>query len=202
LTSGSACVEMKEGRHIDRVAAEIVAFLSHGEQTIDGLYDGLPPADFQYVSDALTVAMGHGNVQQHVVSLLGQDGRLVRGPRLLRRSRTLIERLCMVHVCVMPVRLVEFHILLNLAVGERHGYGTVQDIDERGDTPVPDIGTMYRALARRVEERFIERRRGSAPHAGDELSRLSAARRAAPRVGASSRRASAIVTRRPASLMW
>jgi DNA-binding PadR family transcriptional regulator len=55
-----------------------------------------------------------------------------------------------------PLRPVEFHILLSLAAGERHGYGIIQDIQERGDTPVPDVGTMYRALARMVEARLIE----------------------------------------------
>ena len=51
----------------------------------------------------------------------------------------------------LPVRPVEFHILLSLAGGERHGYGIIQDIEARGDTTVPDVGTMYRALARMVE---------------------------------------------------
>ena len=55
----------------------------------------------------------------------------------------------------LPLRPVEFHILLSLAAGERHGYGIVQDIQERGDAAVPDIGTMYRALARLVESALI-----------------------------------------------
>lgn len=54
------------------------------------------------------------------------------------------------------LRPVEFHILLSLASGERHGYGIIQDIQARGDTAVPDVGTMYRALARMVEQRLIE----------------------------------------------
>ena len=56
----------------------------------------------------------------------------------------------------LPLRPVEFHILLSLAAGERHGYGIIQDIQERGDAPTPDVGTMYRALARMVEARLIE----------------------------------------------
>jgi DNA-binding PadR family transcriptional regulator len=56
----------------------------------------------------------------------------------------------------MLLRPVEFHILLSLAAGERHGYGIIQDIQDRGDAPVPDVGTMYRALARMVEEGLIE----------------------------------------------
>ena len=48
---------------------------------------------------------------------------------------------------LLPLRPVEFHILLSLATGERHGYGVIKDIERRGDTSVPDVGTMYRALA-------------------------------------------------------
>jgi len=56
----------------------------------------------------------------------------------------------------LPLRRVEFHILLSLAVGERHGYGIIQDIQARGETSVPDVGTMYRALARMVETGLVE----------------------------------------------
>ena len=54
------------------------------------------------------------------------------------------------------LRPVEFHILLSLAAGERHGYGIIQDIEARGETSVPDVGTMYRALARMVEAGLIQ----------------------------------------------
>lgn len=67
------------------------------------------------------------------------------------------------------LRPVEFHILLSLAAGERHGYGILQDIEARGETSVPDVGTMYRALARLLENRLIEAAdRRPAPDAGDE----------------------------------
>jgi DNA-binding PadR family transcriptional regulator len=69
----------------------------------------------------------------------------------------------------LPLRQVEFHILLSLASGERHGYGIIRDIEARGETSVPDVGTMYRALARMVESGLIEAAtRRSAPDAGDE----------------------------------
>ncbi len=69
----------------------------------------------------------------------------------------------------LPLRPVEFHILLSLAAGDRHGYGIIQDIQERGDSPVPDIGTMYRALARMVEASLIEAaERRPASNASDE----------------------------------
>jgi DNA-binding PadR family transcriptional regulator len=69
----------------------------------------------------------------------------------------------------LPLRRVEFHILLSLAAGERHGYGIIQDIEARGESPVPDVGTMYRALARMVESGLIEAAaRRPAPDSGDE----------------------------------
>jgi DNA-binding PadR family transcriptional regulator len=68
-----------------------------------------------------------------------------------------------------PLRAVEFHILLSLAAGDRHGYGIIQDIEERDNTSVPDVGTMYRALARMVENGLIEAatRRASADNADE-----------------------------------
>jgi DNA-binding PadR family transcriptional regulator len=59
----------------------------------------------------------------------------------------------------LPLRPVEFHILLSLSAGERHGYGIIQDIEARGEAVVPDVGTMYRALARLVEQALIDERR-------------------------------------------
>ena len=56
---------------------------------------------------------------------------------------------------LLPMRPVEFHILLSLTESERHGYGILQDARERGEA-VPDIGTMYRALARMVDQGLIE----------------------------------------------
>ena len=67
------------------------------------------------------------------------------------------------------LRPVEFHILLTLAAGERHGYNIIQDIEARGETVVPDEGTMYRALARMLEGGLIEAAaRRPAPDADDE----------------------------------
>ena len=66
----------------------------------------------------------------------------------------------------LPLRPVEFHILLSLAAGERHGYGIIQDIEARDDFAVPDVGTMYRALARMVESGLIDT--GRSTGSGDE----------------------------------
>src|SRR5262245_9798327 len=56
---------------------------------------------------------------------------------------------------LLLLRPVEFHILLSLAGGERHGYGIMQEVKERGEA-VPDVGTLYRALARMVDQGLIE----------------------------------------------
>ena len=67
------------------------------------------------------------------------------------------------------LRPVEFHILLSVAAGERHGYGIIQDIQERGEASVPDVGTMYRALARLAEAGLIQASaRRAAADAGEE----------------------------------
>lgn len=67
----------------------------------------------------------------------------------------------------LALRPVEFHILLTLAAGERHGYGIIQDIEARGETV--DEGTMYRALARMLENGLIDAAaRRPAPDADDE----------------------------------
>ena len=68
-----------------------------------------------------------------------------------------------------PLRPVEFHVLLSLAGGERHGYGILQDARERGEGTVPDVGTLYRALARMVDQGLIEEgNRRAASEVGEE----------------------------------
>lgn len=56
----------------------------------------------------------------------------------------------------LPLRPVEFHVLLSLSAGERHGYGIIKDVEARDARAVPDVGTMYRALARMAESGLIE----------------------------------------------
>lgn len=70
----------------------------------------------------------------------------------------------------LPLRPVEFDILLSLSRGDRHGYGIIQDIEARSDTAVPDVGTMYRALARLSEQRLIE---GAASREGADERRIN-----------------------------
>jgi len=54
----------------------------------------------------------------------------------------------------LPLRPVEFEVLLSLAGGERHGYGILQDAEARG-AKAPDVGTLYRALRRMEDEGLI-----------------------------------------------
>ena len=78
------------------------------------------------------------------------------------RSRRPIE-------AFLPLRPVEFHILLSLAAGDRHGYGIIQDMEGRGEAKVPDVGTLYRALARMSEQGLIAAAaQREAPDAGNE----------------------------------
>jgi DNA-binding PadR family transcriptional regulator len=55
----------------------------------------------------------------------------------------------------LPLRPVEFNVLLSLAAGERHGYGIIQDAEARGLAGVPDVGTLYRALRRMQDQGLI-----------------------------------------------
>lgn len=55
----------------------------------------------------------------------------------------------------LPLRPVEFHVLLSVAGGARHGYGIIQDAESREDASVPDVGTLYRALRRMREGGLI-----------------------------------------------
>jgi DNA-binding PadR family transcriptional regulator len=69
----------------------------------------------------------------------------------------------------LPLRPVEFDVLLSLAGGERHGYGIIQDAEARGLTTVPDVGTLYRALRRMQDQELIgTSTRREAPEAGNE----------------------------------
>jgi DNA-binding PadR family transcriptional regulator len=57
----------------------------------------------------------------------------------------------------LPLTPVAFEILLALADGERHGYSILQEVESRsGGTGALHAGTLYRALARLLENRLIE----------------------------------------------
>jgi DNA-binding PadR family transcriptional regulator len=56
----------------------------------------------------------------------------------------------------LPLTPVAFEILLALADGERHGYSILQDVEARSGGGVSlHAGTLYRALARLLEQQLI-----------------------------------------------
>jgi DNA-binding PadR family transcriptional regulator len=57
----------------------------------------------------------------------------------------------------LPLTPIAFEILLSLANGESHGYRILLDIEERTDGRLrPHAGTLYRAMARLVEQGLLE----------------------------------------------
>lgn len=57
----------------------------------------------------------------------------------------------------LPLTPVAFEILLALADGEQHGYRVMQDVNARAaGTVILHAGTLYRALARLLEQQLIE----------------------------------------------
>jgi DNA-binding PadR family transcriptional regulator len=95
----------------------------------------------------------------------------------------------------LPLRSVEFQILLSLSHGPRHGYRIIQDAEDRGEgAAVPGLATLYRGLRRLESDGLIkpsaaaatdERRR---PYELTELGR-EVARREAVRLAAQLRSA-------------
>lgn len=57
----------------------------------------------------------------------------------------------------LPLTPVAFEILLALADGEQHGYRIMQEVNARAGGAVKlHAGTLYRALARLLEQELIE----------------------------------------------
>ena len=57
----------------------------------------------------------------------------------------------------IPLPVAEFHILIALADGARHGYGIMTDIEERTDGAVRlGPGTLYTALRRMTDRGLVE----------------------------------------------
>jgi len=56
----------------------------------------------------------------------------------------------------LPLPPATFHILLALVEGERHGYAIIQDVEVRTDGELRlSAGTLYRSIARMVEQGLI-----------------------------------------------
>jgi DNA-binding PadR family transcriptional regulator len=73
----------------------------------------------------------------------------------------------------MPLRPIEFHILLALAGDERHGYAILQEIAALTDGELqPEPGTLYRALHRMLRDGWVvESARRPAADVDDERRR-------------------------------
>jgi DNA-binding PadR family transcriptional regulator len=103
----------------------------------------------------------------------------------------------------IPLRSVEFEILLVLAAGDSHGYGIIKEAEERsqGRTRI-ETGTLYRALRRLTDAGLVEpsdrravsdldderRRYFAITHFGKEVAAMEA-RRLAAQVDAAKTRA-------------
>jgi DNA-binding PadR family transcriptional regulator len=63
----------------------------------------------------------------------------------------------------LPLTPISFEVLLALLDGELHGYAILQAVESRLSGKLPlRTGTMYRALARLMDEGLLERTGGSA----------------------------------------
>ena len=57
----------------------------------------------------------------------------------------------------MAITSAQFHILLTLAEGERHGYAIMQEVHRRTDGAVElGPGTLYRSIKQLLDRGFIE----------------------------------------------
>ena len=57
---------------------------------------------------------------------------------------------------LLPLPPATFHILLALVDQERHGYAIIQDVEDRTDGALRlSAGTLYRSIARMVEQGLI-----------------------------------------------
>ena len=57
---------------------------------------------------------------------------------------------------LLPLPPATLHILLALADGDRHGYAIIQDVEVRTDGELRmSAGTLYRSIARMVEQGLI-----------------------------------------------
>src|SRR5688572_18354491 len=56
----------------------------------------------------------------------------------------------------LPLKPVEFLILMTVASGERHGYGIMLDIAERtGGSVKLEAGGLYRSIRRLIDDRLL-----------------------------------------------
>jgi DNA-binding PadR family transcriptional regulator len=75
----------------------------------------------------------------------------------------------------LPLRPVEFQVLVSLSQGDRHGYAILQEIEKRGKGgAVPGLATLYRAILRLETEALIARVENGSAQIADERRRVYA----------------------------
>jgi DNA-binding PadR family transcriptional regulator len=74
---------------------------------------------------------------------------------------------------LLPLPPATLHILMALAEGDRHGYGIIQDVEDRTEGALRlSAGTLYRTIQRLVERGLIvESRRRPSPEEDDSRRR-------------------------------
>lgn len=76
---------------------------------------------------------------------------------------------------LLPLTPIAFEILLALIEGDRHGYAVLQEVEQRVGSALPlRTGTLYRALARLMEDELIEQVDGDAADPRRRYYRLTA----------------------------
>lgn len=73
----------------------------------------------------------------------------------------------------LPLRPVEFQVLVSLSQGDRHGYAILQEVETRGaGGAVPGLATLYRAIVRLEKEGLIARAKDGPVDITDERRRI------------------------------
>lgn len=74
---------------------------------------------------------------------------------------------------LLPLRSVDFLVLLMLSQGERHGYGIMQDVEQHTEgATVLEAGSLYRTIRRLTDERLVvESGRRPSPELDDDRRR-------------------------------
>jgi len=73
----------------------------------------------------------------------------------------------------LPLKPADFHILLTLLDGPRHGYGIMKEVErESGGEVRLEIGSLYRLLGRLLNDGLLEMGEGDGRRQYYSLSRL------------------------------
>jgi DNA-binding PadR family transcriptional regulator len=74
---------------------------------------------------------------------------------------------------LLPLKPSDFHVLLTLSDGARHGYGIMKDVESESKGEVRlEIGSLYRLLGRLLDEGLIAEADGDGRRRYYQLSRL------------------------------